>query len=144
MNIQPIILFWLLVVTFIGIAFEIITGYKYLQGPVFFIGAGIIFFLLGVFLILLTLKKEENRDLKRYLLLTGGSAVGFFVGIIMHNLFYGLSIFVGDFKPLWYLTEILHGLFFVIAVIIMPLLFLAGVFGVILIKFRRQKDEKSR
>ena len=129
--------------TFLGIVFEIITGYEYLKGPVFFIGAGIIFFLLGVFLILLTLKKEENRNLKKYLILTGGSAIGFFISVIMHNLFYGLGVLVGDFKPLWYLTEILQALFFIIAVIIIPLLFLAGAVGVVLIKFRSCPKAKN-
>ena len=141
MNIRPIVLFWLLVLTFVVIVFGIIT--KYIRGSVFIIGAGVVFFILGLALILFAQRNEKNEKLKKFLMLTGGSVIGFFVSIIMHNLFYGLSVFAGDFKPLWYLTEVLHIFFFVMTVIIMPLLFLAGTVGVVVIKFKKHKYEKS-
>ena len=60
---------------------------------------------------------------------TGISAVAPLVSTILHNLFYALSITFENFK---YLFEALHATFFIIAIIIAPIIFIAGVIGSII------------
>ena len=77
------------------------------------------FFLLGLALIIKIVKKKgEGIEglLKKFLLLTGGSAIGFFVFVILHNAVYGLF---GVEEPV----------FFILAVIVCPLGFLIGAIG---------------
>ena len=58
---------------------------KYMR-PIF-IPASITFFLLGLALTILAVKEKD----KKFLILTGGSSVGFFVSVLLHNLFYGYN-----------------------------------------------------
>lgn len=104
--------------------------------PVMF-ASWIIFFILGAALIYLTLKEKPEGWLKRFLLLTGGSAVGFPVSIILHNLVYGLFIVLfgegvwgsGGDEPF----------FFLIAIIVCPIAFIVGVMGSIVQFIKRRK-----
>ena len=64
------------------------------------------FFLLGLALMVLIVKKKEERLqglLKKFLLLTGASAVGFFVFVILHNVVYGLF---GIEEPFFFILAI--------------------------------------
>lgn len=56
------------------------------------------FFLLGLALILITLKLKVKGKLKKFLILTGGSAIGIPISVILHNLIYGLFIHLKVFK----------------------------------------------
>ncbi len=81
------------------------------------------FFLLGLALIVLIVKKKvEGLQglLKKFLLLTGASAVGFLVFVLLHNAVYGLF---GVEEPF----------FFILAVIVCPLGFLVGAVGSIVV-----------
>lgn len=92
-----------------------------------FIPAIAVFSLLGAALIFLSLK--ERGMLKKFLLLTGASSAGFFVFVLMHNLFYALSVITSNIIVLKYLTEVLHIAFFIIAVFVCPTGFLVGAVG---------------
>lgn len=100
----------------------------------------ILFFLLGMILIILTLKLKIKDKLKVFLLLTGISSAGFLIGVILHNLLYALGIVFEHIVVLKYLMEILHVIFFFIAVPICPIGFLIGAIGSIIL-FRRLKCE---
>lgn len=105
--------------------------------PVMF-ASWIVFFILGAALIYLTLKEKPEGWLKKFLLLTGCSAVGFPVCVVLHNLVYGLFIVLfgegfwgpGGDEPV----------FFIIALVVCPIAFLVGVIGSIVqfIKTRRK------
>lgn len=103
--------------------------------PVMF-ASWIAFFLLGAMLICLTVKEKVKNPLRRFLLLTGGSAVGFPLCVVLHNLVYALFIVLfgegfwgpGGDEPF----------FFLIAIIICPIAFLVGVVGSIA-TLRREK-----
>lgn len=126
-NKKSIIIFWLLIAVFLTI---IIGTYiiKWLRGP-YFIPAITIFFLLGIALIFFTLKEKVKGKLKKFLLLTGASATGFFVSVLLHNFLYALNIIFNHITILKYLTEILHIAFFFIAIIVCPMGFLIGIIG---------------
>ena len=75
-----------------------------------------LFFLLGSALITLTVKAKITGKLRTFLLLTGASAAGMPVFVVLHNAVSGLSH-----------TE--EPVFFILATIICPLAFLVGALG---------------
>jgi len=134
------ITFWALVGFFLFILSEFfipaIGGL--FKGSDLFLLPFIIFSLLGIVLIFLTLKKKIKGVLRKFLLLTGASAVGFFLFIFLHNAFYALGTITGHIILLNYLTEILHVMSFIIAIFVCPLGFLIGTVNVVAIVIRRR------
>lgn len=130
--------FWLLMGVFViilGIFFvpvirDLFRGELFLVFP-------FIFSLLGAVLLFLTLKKKVKGKIRKFLILTGASSTGFFIGILLHNVFYALGIVAGHIAPLRFLAEALHVAFFIIAVLICPLGFLIGAIGSIIIFIKK-------
>jgi|TARA_Y100000310_G_scaffold345855_1_gene471470 hypothetical protein len=83
------------------------------------------YFVLGITLIYLTLKSEVEGKLRVFLLLTGTSPIVFLIGVILHNLLGALGM------------KILHIVFFFIAILVSPILFLTGAIGSIVL-FRKK------
>ncbi len=110
--------------------------WEWLMGP-FYLPAIFIFFLLGVALAVLV-RKEKGR-LSKFLLLTGGSAAGFFVSVFLHNFFYAMGILTADIPLLSSLMGVLDVLFFFVAVIACPLCFLVGTIGSIVLFIKRSQ-----
>lgn len=90
-------------------------------------------------LVFLAVKEKVAGKLKAFFILTGASAAGFLVSVLLHNLIYGLFIYwfgegfwdrigVGD-EPF----------FFIMAVIVCPLGFLVGVGGSMVLAIRRRR-----
>ena len=52
------------------------------------------FFLSGMILVVLTMRSKTKGKHRLFLLLTGGSSMGFLASILLHNLVYGLFIFL--------------------------------------------------
>jgi len=97
-----------------------------------------IFFVLGGILIFLTLKLKIEKKLKVFLILTGASAVGFLVCVILHNFFYGLFIFLFGAG---FLDKIGFGdehFFFLLAILVCPIVFLIGAVGSMLMLIRKR------
>jgi hypothetical protein len=94
-----------------------------------FIISGTTFFFLGLVLIFLTVKEKVEGKLKKFLILTGASAAGFFISVLLHNFLYGLFIFLfgTDFWKRIGLGD--EPFFFFLAIIVCPLGFLIGVVG---------------
>jgi len=85
--------------------------------------------------------------LKRFLALTGASAVGFFASVILHNIVYGLFIrlFGSDFWDRIGVGD--EPFFFIMAVFVCPIGFLVGAAGSIVLFIRerkRRKEEKKQ
>jgi len=97
------------------------------------------FFLIGGFIIFYCIYAYKPRDwLKRSLLLTGVSAVGIPISVVLHNLVYGLLIYF--FGPnIWDTLGLPdEAFFFIMALFIFPLLFLVGcIESIILIKKKK-------
>ena len=130
-----------LVVSFLLIlgAFFIPPVQNLFQGTALFLLPFIIFSLLGIVLIFLTLREKVKGTLKRYLLLTGASALGFFTFIFLHNAFYALNMVTHHITVLNYLTEILHTIFFLAAILLCPLGFLVGIVGTTILHFKQKR-----
>lgn len=101
----------------------------------------IAFFVLGLALVFFTRKRKVKGKLKKFLMLTGVSSAGFFVSILLHNFLYGLAVITARITILHYLMEALHGLFFIVGIIVCPIGFLIGVVGtiVLFVKGKRSK-----
>jgi hypothetical protein len=99
-----------------------------ISGPIFLLPIAI-FFILGGLLTYFTFKENIKGKLKKFFLLTGISALGFFACIILHNFFYALGILSENIPVLPYLMEFLHAAFFLIGIIVCPLGYLVGLIG---------------
>ena len=126
--------FWALIGVFVvllclmtapGFYPEIREAIRWLFAPLF-LGLSGLFLLLGVAVIILTIKEKIDGRLKKLLLLTGASAAGFFISVILHNLFYAAAIWLSNILILSYLMQVFHVIFFLIAIFVCPIGFLIG------------------
>lgn len=109
-----------------------------LKGPPFLIFL-FTFFLLGAGLLFLAVREKPGKKLRKFLILTGASAVGFFVSAVLHNFLYAVEIVTKDFVVLSKLAGILHVVFFLVAVPICPLAFLVGVVGSLVLFIKKEQ-----
>lgn len=138
-----ITIFWSLIFVFmviLSIFFVPAIG-DLLKGPQFLFPF-ILFSFLGGILLFLTLKNKTKGKLRIFLLLTSLSSTGFFISIFLHNFFYALAILASDFAVIRFLFEVLHGIFFIIAVPFCPLGFLIGAVGSGLLIFKKNRIKK--
>ena len=96
---------------------------------------GLIFLILGVVLTLIS-RKEKGR-LRKFLILTGVSAIAPFAFAVLHNIFYGLAIAFEGFKCLF---QALHIVSFIISIIIAPVVFVVGLSGSVI--FFKQTSQR--
>ena len=127
-------IFWALIIVFIIILCEFFVPVvqELFVGPLFLLPI-IVFSLGGATLFFLTLKEKEKSISRKFLLLTGASSGGFFVCIFLHNAFYALATITIHLAALNYLIEVIHVAFFLIAMVVCPLVFLVGVVGSIIL-----------
>jgi len=125
------VVFYVLIGVFVVIFAEMFVPAvgELLQGPFLFLLPFGVFFLLGVALLVLTLRQGIEGKPKKFLLLTGGSAAAVFVCVLLHNFLYALAILTEHILVLHYLFEFLHAAFFVVGVLACPLGFVVGVIG---------------
>lgn len=135
------IIFWVLVAIFILIlCYFAIPASEQMKRTIFPFTAAlaIAFFLLGGALLFLTIKQKIAGKLKKYLILTGASSVGFLVSVVLHNFFYGLGIIAANITILKYLMEGLDVIFFLIGIFACPIGFMVGAVGSI-VTFKSKK-----
>ncbi len=144
-------IFWALIVVFIVLAIsKFIPRAAFaptFRGSLFlwvFFSSGAAFFLLGAALIFLTVKEKVRGMSKKFLILTGASAVGVPVFVLLHNAIYGLFIhfFGADF---WERIG-LGGdepVFFILAIFVCPIGFLVGAVGTIVLTIKSKRAKYS-
>ena len=128
-------IFWALVAVFVVVLcfFFVPPLRDLLAGSELFLTPFAVFFLLGIALIVLTLREKVEGILKKFFLLAGASAVGVLVFILLHNAVYGLFIyFFGE--GFWNGGD--EPFFFIMAIIVCPLGFLVGVVGSIVLAIK--------
>ena len=140
-------IFWALVAVFIfivGLLFipPFIPAFRGSIFLWFLIISGSIFLLLGVALIVLTVREKVGGTLKKFFLLTGASSAGFFVSFLLHNAVYALFIyFFGE--GFWDRIGGDEPVFFIMAIIVCPLGFLVGAIGSIVLGIKKCRTEKK-
>jgi len=134
-----LVVFWALFGVFLFIAsqFLVPSVNELFQGSELFLVPMIVFFLLGLILIFLALKRKKEGKLKKFLILTGLSASGFLVSIFLHNAFYALGIITSQVVGLNYLMEALAVAFFFIGLFVCPLGFLVGLVGSLILLVKK-------
>ena len=135
---------WILVGIFIVVISQVfipaVSGL--FRGSVLFLAPFVAFSLFGGLLIFLTLKKKIGGLLKKFLILTGASAAGLFIFILLHNFIYGVAIYFAA-SEFW--REIAYGseiFFFLLATIVCPIGFLTGAIGSIILLIKRRKNKE--
>jgi len=116
------IVFWLLIVFFAISIFQIFI--PIVTGIVFLLPF-VVFSLLGLVLVILVLKQKVKTPLKKYLLLTGISALSFFILVVLHNGFYALGIMVNNSFLKWVIGA-LGMVTFLAGIFVSPIAFVVG------------------
>jgi len=121
-------IFWSLILIFIVMAIYFAVPFvtKRVLFPVIAI-LGFIFFLLGILLIYYTIKLKIEGKLKWFLILTGIPPIIALVSVILHNLVYGLMIYIFG-QDFWGQGGD-EAFFFILALIVCPIIFLVGLIG---------------
>ena len=83
------------------------------------------------------------REMKKFLILTGASLVGFSVFVLLHNAFYGLGIITSDIPVVSRFMEFSHVAFFCLAIFVCPAGFVAGAVGSIVFGIRKLRAKQS-
>jgi len=134
------IIFYLLVAVFVlAISIIFIPTFRGFVSGTFMIISGVILVILGSVLIGLTLVQKIEGKFKKFLILTGASAAGFFVFVLLHNIFYALEQITGNITILSYLMKALEVVFFLIAIFACPIGFVIGVIGTIVMFSKKRK-----
>ncbi len=131
-DVATIVIFWL---TFASAFLALLNIYVLNSLDIFyrplFYSAAAALPLLGIALIVLTLKANFTRISKAFFILTGASATGVVTGAILHNLVYAL--FIKLFGESFWGAMGDEPVFFIFAVIICPIALLAGTIGSIIL-----------
>jgi len=133
-------LFWALLATFALVLVSIFIPFlEPLRGTGFLplLGA---YFVLGLALLVLSIRAKHVGAVRKFLILTGASSVGLAVSSILHNVFYGLATLTQDWAILKSVLTGLEVAFFLIATIVCPLAFLGGVVGTIVHLIGRRRS----
>ena len=134
------VMFYALVGIFVSaISIIFIPAFRGFISGTFMIISGIILVILGSILIGLTLVQKVEGKLKKFLMLTGASAAGFFIFSLLHNIFYGLEQITSHITILSYLMKVFEVIFFLIAIFACPIGFLIGVIGTIVMFNKKRK-----
>ena len=134
------VVFWALVAAFVAVAsvFLIPAAREAATGLVMAI-SGAVLFLLGAALVFLAVKRQPPGMPRRFLILTGASAAGIPVSVLLHNVIYGLFIhcFGPDFWDRIGLAD--EPVFFVLAILVCPTALLVGTIGTIVLATKRPR-----
>ena len=83
----------------------------------------------GLGLVISTYRHKTAGKVKIFLLISGFSAVGFLVGVVLHNLLYALAMLAENLTIIHVILNILEAAAFIAAVILCPVGLLAGIIG---------------
>lgn len=93
------------------------------------------FLIFGIILVILALKSNLSKKLKLFLILTGSAAASFLIAVLLHNFVYGIMIILFGEK-FWGGGD--EAFFFIVALIIAPLMFLVGAIGSTIFLIKRR------
>jgi hypothetical protein len=133
------ILFWGQIAVFVAILLPMfVPTVRPLLRPAFLPLAGV-WLLLGLGLLVLTVRTDLPRLLRWFLLATASSSSGAVLSMVLHNGMYAVGTVTGDRPVLQQTTSALEVVFFFGATIIFPLVFVAGVVGTIVTIIRSRQ-----
>lgn len=140
MSILKILFISLVVMSILVVLVMLFPDTGIMQGPGIFI-LWILHALSGLGLVILTIKQKITGKIKTFLLIAGFSAIGFLVGVVLHNVFYALGTLTEEIALLKAFLGFLEGSFFLLAALLCPLGLLVGVIGT-LVLWKQMQMEK--
>jgi len=132
------IVFWVLVAAFAALVLTVLLPdvLALLFRPVF-VSLTALCFLLGLALLIFSVRWKQRTLLRTFWILAGASTAGFALGSVLHNAFYALATVTGKWPILNAAMEVLEVAFFLIATLLCPVAFLVGTVGAIVLIVRR-------
>jgi hypothetical protein len=130
------IVFWALVVAFVALILTVLFPDALNIFRPAFLSLTAICFLLGLALLILSVRWQERTLLRTFWILAGASTAGFALGSVLHNVFYALATITEQWSILSGAMEVLEVAFFLIAVLLCPVAFLVGTVGAIVLIVR--------
>lgn len=103
---------------------------------------GILLCYLGITSLMLAFT-HHWREIKKFIILLLWSIIGFPVSVVLHNLLYALGKILAENVILNQMFEILHVLFFLIAILICPPAMLIGAVGSLVTYIRKKKIKET-
>ena len=98
------------------------------SGSPLFLAPFAVFFLFSLSTLVFTVRGKIKGALRTFLLITGGAGAAIFVSILLHNLIYGIFVhFFGE--GIWGGVGGDEPVFFILGLIVFPVLYLAGAVG---------------
>jgi hypothetical protein len=131
------ILFWALVAAFTALVLTVLFPDVLDLFRPLFLSLMALCFLLGLALLILSVRWKQRTLLRTFWILTGASTTGAALGSVLHNAFYALATATGQWPILNAAMEVLEVAFFVIATLLCPVAFLVGTVGAIVLLVRR-------
>jgi len=134
------IVFWVLVAAFsvlvLTVLFPDVLG---LFRPMF-LSLMALCFLLGLALLILSVRWKQRTLLRVFWILAGASTTGSALGSVLHNVFYALATVTSNWPILSAAIEVLEVAFFLVATLLCPVAFLVGTVGAIVLMVRRSRS----
>ncbi len=131
------IVFWVLVAAFAALVLTVLLpDVLDIFRPVFLTLVALCF-LLGLALLILSLRWKQRTLLRTFWVLAGASTAGAALGSVLHNAFYALGTVTDSWPILNTAMEVLEVAFFLIATLLCPVAFLVGTVGAIVLLLRR-------
>ena len=131
-----LIVFWALVVAFVALILTVLFPDVIGFFRPAFLSLTAICFLLGLALLILSVRWKERTLLRTFWILASASTAGFALGSVLHNVFYALATVTDQWPILSGAMQVLEGAFFLIAVLLCPLAFVVGTVGAIVLIVR--------
>jgi hypothetical protein len=131
------IVFWALVAAFAALVLTVLFPDVLDLFRPMFLSLMVLCFLLGLALLILSVRWKQRTLLRTFWILAGASTAGFAVGSVLHNAFYALATVTGKWPILNAAMEVLEVAFFLIATLLCPVAFLVGTVGAIVLIVRR-------
>lgn len=103
---------------------------------------GLAFLILGIMLTVFAVKSKPDKKLKVFLILAGASAIGPLAGSILHNMFYAFAVLSESIAWLHAVFEFVHAAFFILAMLVCPIVFLVGAVGGIVMLLKKNKKAR--
>ena len=133
------IVFWALVAAFAALVLTVLFPDIYNLFRSVFLPLMALCFLLGLALLILSVRWKQHTLLRTFWILAGASTAGFALGSVLHNAFYALAEVTGKWPILNTAMEVLEVAFFLIATLLCPVAFLVGTVGAIVLIVRRSR-----
>ena len=132
------IVFWALVAAFAALVLTVLLPDVLDFFRPVFLSLMALCFLLGLALLILSVRWKQRTTLRTFWILAGASTAGAALGSVLHNAFYALATVTAKWPVLSVAMEVLEGTFFLVSVLLCPVAFLVGTVGAIVLILRHR------